>query len=150
VLGQQTAIGKAFAVAQAVINTWQAATAVLKDETIPSTVARIAMMAVVIGQGLAAVRNIMSVDTGGGGSTASSTGSITASPASTRILATPAGASTLAPSAAQQSANITYSSGLTADAIANAMRNMPAPKVTVEDINAKISEMQQVEVAATV
>lgn len=66
-LGEQTAAGKAFAVASALMNTYSAANKVLTDETIPGTFARIAAMFTVITTGLANVKNIMKVNVPGKG-----------------------------------------------------------------------------------
>lgn len=66
-LGEQTAAGKAFAVASALMNTYSAANQVLTDETIPGTFARIAAMFTVITTGLANVKNIMKVNVPGKG-----------------------------------------------------------------------------------
>ena len=66
-LGEQTAAGKAFAVASALMNTYSAANKVLTDETIPGTFAKIAAMFTVITTGLANVKNIMKVNVPGRG-----------------------------------------------------------------------------------
>lgn len=61
-IGEQTAAGKALAIAQAVINTWLGVTDVLKSESVlPQplrTIQKIASIATVVATGLAAVRNI--------------------------------------------------------------------------------------------
>jgi hypothetical protein len=83
---------------------------------------------------------------GGGGATA-----ITASPAMTRILATPAGAQTLTQNVSPAAAAAgNYANLLSAGDIAKAVAAMPAPIVTVEDINARAAEKQKVEVRATI
>lgn len=65
-LGEQTAAGKAFAVATATIDTYVAANQALKDPTIPSSVAKGIMAAAIIAQGLANVKNILSTEVPGG------------------------------------------------------------------------------------
>jgi len=65
-LGEQSAMGKAFAVANATINTFLAASHVLKDENIPFPLKPI-VMAGVIAAGLGNVREILKVDETGGG-----------------------------------------------------------------------------------
>ena len=74
ILGQQTAAGKAAAIAQATINTYLGATQALTDPTIPSTVGRIAMAVAVIANGLASVAQIAKADKSGGGGVSSSAG----------------------------------------------------------------------------
>lgn len=71
--GENTAAGKALAVASATIDTWAAATAALNDKTVPSTLARVALMSSIIATGLANVKQILSVkipnqSSSGGGS----------------------------------------------------------------------------------
>lgn len=78
-LGEQTEAGKLFAVAAATIDTYAAANKVLRDESIPTTAARIAAMIGVIATGIANVRNIMQTEVptkgkGGGGAGAIATG----------------------------------------------------------------------------
>lgn len=149
VVGQETAAGKAFAVAQAIINTWVAASQALRDPTMPSTFAKIAAMTAIIGAGLQTVRNILAVDTSGketGG------GAITSAPAIRHITAPAAsGASTLTPSQAPAAASVAaMEGGLTAESIATALAALPAPVVTVEDINARAAQKRKVEVIANI
>ena len=66
-LGEQSAAGKAFAIAAATMNTFVGASMALRDETLPSTFARIAMATAVIATGMAQVRQILEVDETGGG-----------------------------------------------------------------------------------
>jgi len=107
-----------------------------------------------IAAGVAAVQTAAQVaviksqkfDGGGGGATAISAGT-----GMQRVLATPVGASTLQPSASPAAAAAASGSNmLTADQIASAIAAMPPPIVTVEDINARASEKQKVEVRATI
>ena len=64
--GEQSAIGKAFAIATATIDTYVGANKVLKDELIPIPMKPVAI-AGVIAMGLANVRKILQVDETGGG-----------------------------------------------------------------------------------
>ena len=64
--GEQSAVGKAFAVANATINTYLAASQVLKDELIPTPLKSV-VMAGIIAAGLGNVREILKVDETGGG-----------------------------------------------------------------------------------
>jgi len=69
ILGQNTAAGKAFGIAQALINTYQGVTQVLKSEsTLPeplATASKIANVATVLATGLQAVRQIKQVQVPG-------------------------------------------------------------------------------------
>lgn len=64
--GEQSAIGKAFAVANATINTYLGASQALKDPTIPTALKPV-VMAGIIAAGLGNVREILKVDETGGG-----------------------------------------------------------------------------------
>lgn len=70
-IGQQTAAGKALAIAQAGINTWVGVTEVLKTKSVLpeplATISRIANIAAVVASGLGAIKNIMKVQVPGGG-----------------------------------------------------------------------------------
>lgn len=150
VLGKETAVGKAFAVAQATINTYLAASQALKDPTLVSTAMKVAAMISIIGTGLANVRNILKVDTSGSGGGSGAT-ALSSSPAVTHITAKPVGASALTPT--QTAATVgaaALGSGLTAESIAAALAALPRPVVTVEDINARTAEKRRVEVIATI
>lgn len=148
-IGQQTAAGKGFAVAQAMINTYVAASQALRDPTLVSTAMKVAAMISIIGTGLANVRNILKVDTSGSASGAAT--SISSSPAVQHITAPSVGVSSLAPSAAPSAISAaTGMSGLTPEAIAAALSGLPAPIVTVEDINARTADKRKVEVKATI
>jgi hypothetical protein len=67
VAGEQTAVGKALAIAAATIDTYAGANLALKDPTIPNTFARIAAVTAVVATGLANVKKIIEVKTPGGG-----------------------------------------------------------------------------------
>lgn len=150
-VGRETAMGKVFAIAEATINTWVAASQALADKTIPSTVARVALMASIIATGLANVRNILAVDTGGGSGGGSSTSSsVTSAPAIRHVTAPAVGASAITPSQAPAAISAANGSMLTADGIAAALAAMPPPVVTVEDINARTQQKRKVDVAANV
>tara|TARA_R100000353_G_scaffold3639_1_gene5685 strand:+ start:4550 stop:6352 length:1803 start_codon:yes stop_codon:yes gene_type:complete len=92
-LGKQTAIGKGFAIASALMNTYEAANKTLKDETIPNTFARIAAMFTVISTGIGNVKSIMSVKVpgqgGGGGALPSAIAQGSAAPAFNIVGASP-------------------------------------------------------------
>lgn len=155
IVGEQTVAGKAFAIAAATIDTYVAANKALADPTIPSTIARIAIMATIILRGLANVKQIASVkvkgQSSGGAAGISTPTAITSSPAANRVLAQPVGAAAYQPSqapAAATAANL--GSGLTLEGITGALANMPRPVVTVEDINARTIQKQKVEVVATI
>jgi hypothetical protein len=152
-LGKQTEEGKGFAIAQATINTWLGVTEVLAEQGI-STYEKFIKIAAVIIEGLLAVKNITAVDTSGssrGVSVATPT-AISSSATAQRAMATPAGSTVFTqPQLSQTQLNALPSAGsLTAEDIRNIVRNMPNPKVSVEDINAKIKEGKKIEVRATI
>lgn len=76
IFGKQTALAKVFGIAQATINTYLGATAALKDETIPSTFARVAAMASIIATGLAQVLQISGVKFQRGGKAGTTGGNL--------------------------------------------------------------------------
>jgi gas vesicle protein len=152
-VGNQTVLGKAFAIAAATIDTYGAAMKTLNDPTIPSTVARILAMVSIIATGIATVRKIIAVKVPGkgGGAGAAPTAIATSAPVQ-RAYAT-AGASTYltAPNLSQTQVNaLPNQNPLTAEDIARAVAKLPAPVVTVEDINKKSAEVKKVEVRATI
>ena len=152
IIGEQTAIGKGFAVAAATIDTWGAANKVLNDPTIPSTWLRIAMMASVILTGLANVKQILSVKVSKTSVPSSAPTSISSAVPAQRTFAQATGSTILTqPQLSQQQLNaIPQQNLLTAQDIANALREMPAPVVTVEDINAKTDQVRKVKVRADI
>lgn len=94
VIGKQTAAGKALAIAQALINTYQGASEVLREEsTLPapfSTISKIAQIATIIATGIKTVKAITSVKVPGGGgggsvSAANITAPISPTPQTTRL-----------------------------------------------------------------
>jgi hypothetical protein len=155
-VGKQTALGKGFAIAEATMNTWVAASQALADKTIPSTVARVALMISIIAQGMANVRNILAVDTsgrsGGGSSSASMPTSITNAPAVQRVYAPAVGSSLLNnPQLSQGQLNsLPGAGGLTTEQLVAAFKKLPNPQVSVEDINARTKEANKVAVRATI
>lgn len=121
----------------------------LTDKTIPSTALRIISAATVILEGLANVRQILAVNTSGGISTAQSPPtSISRSVAptvqqGTTILTQPI-ANQIETSVIQNQNAFNYN-----DLVA-ALKNMPAPKVSVEDINVRMDEVNKVQVRANI
>lgn len=86
IIGQETAVGKGLAIAQAIMNTYLGVTEALRQKsTLPSpfdVVAKVANVATVVATGLKAVKQITSVKVGsrgGGGGGAPSMGGISAS-----------------------------------------------------------------------
>lgn len=156
--GESTAIGKAAAVALTTIDTFKSATAAFSGmvSAIPGPVgiaAGFAAATAAVAAGIANVKKILSVKlpkgSGGGSSTAS--GGSTMSAAAGRVTSKPLGTTTLQP--IQSAADVQkqqQQSQLTADQIANAVAKLPAPVVTVEDINAKTNAKTAVEVRANV
>jgi|GEM_PF-5885386 len=147
ILGEQTELGKGFAIAAATIDTFGAAAKALNDPTIPSTIARIALMTSVILAGIANVKQIMSVKVGKGGVN-SVPSAISSSIPAQRTYANQAGSTILTQQQLSQNQlnAMPNQNLLTADDIARALSKMPAPKVSVEDINARIKETNKVSV----
>jgi hypothetical protein len=153
IVGEQTEIGKGFAVAAATIDTYGAAAKTLNDPTIPSVWLRIAMMASVILMGLANVKQILAVKVGkSSSSSASVPTSISSSIPAQRSFAAPSGSTLLTqPQLSQQQLNaLPQQNLLSVDDIARALSQMPAPVVTVEDINAKTDQVRKVKVRADI
>lgn len=152
IVGAETEAGKFFAAAQATINTWLAASMTMTDPTIRSTFARIVMTAAVVMQGLAQVKNILAVKTTGETSIRTGPTSISATLPAQRNFATPAGSTIFTqPQLTQPQLNALPNQNLlTAADIANALKNLPAPIVTVEDINAKVKAVNKVNVRANI
>lgn len=150
--GEQTAIGKIAAVAQATINTYLAASKALA--TYPPPMSYIAMAAS-IATGIANVKKILEVksglpgDTGGGGSIPTA---ISASAPAQRAFAPSTGTTFFnQPQLSQEQLNtLPNQQLLTAEDITAAIAKMPAPVVTVEDINAKTAAVKKVNVRATI
>jgi hypothetical protein len=148
VFAEHTAAHKFFAIAQALIDTYLAAAQAMADWSKLTVVEKIAAVGAVLAQGFSLVNAIRGIDAGGKGT--GSSGSLASAPATNRVLAQPVGASSLQPSASQQANAAAMNSGFNFDAMVAALGSMPAPIVTVEDINAKAAQKQKVEVAATV
>ena len=158
-LGEQTALGKAAAVAQTAISTYQAAQGAFTSFTSPpvagplSVPLGIAAAAVAVAAGLANVKKILSVKSGlPGDSGGSAPTSISASAPAQRAFA-PAAQSTLftQPQLSQQQLNaLPNQPTLTAEDIAGAVAKLPAPVVTVEDINARTAQSRAVEVRSVI
>ncbi|HUX57063.1 MAG TPA: hypothetical protein VMV77_08820 [Bacteroidales bacterium] len=150
IFGEQTAIGKAAAVAQATISTYAAATKALA--TYPPPFSYIAMAATIL-TGLANVKKIMEVKSGlPGDSGRGMSTSISSSPAAQRTFASQVAPSFVTqPQLTQTQLNAAPQDNmLTAADIAAAFAKMPAPIVTVEDINARIAAKNKVEVRANI
>jgi hypothetical protein len=152
IIGAQTEMGKTFAIAAATIDTYAAANKTLNDPTIPSTFARIAMMVAIILKGLANVKQIASVNVKSAKTQPSIPSAITESIPAQRTFAMPVGSTIFTqPQLTQTQLNTMPSQNLlTASDIANALSQMPAPIVTVEDINAKTISKRKVEVRANI
>lgn len=76
-IGQQTAAGKALAIAQAIINTWTGATEVLRAKSVLpeplGTISKIANVAAIVATGIKAVKNITATKVPGGGGSGGNT-----------------------------------------------------------------------------
>lgn len=140
IFGEQTKLGKGFAVAQATLSTWQGATMALADPTIPSTIARIATASAIVLQGLANVKSILAVNPNSGNTLGTQVQSIV----QTRYLAAPVNVNT----ADNTVSGLAQSAEYRKDMIA-ALSSMKTV-VTVEDINAKTAEYNKVLVGAKI
>jgi len=159
IFGKNTAIGKAAAVAQTAIATYTSATEAFKALAgipIVGPVLGAAAAAAAIASGLANVRKILSVksglpgDSGGGVSVPTS---ITSTPAAQQVFASQVPSSFMSqPQLSQEELNQSTADQklLTANDIAEAVRELPSPIVTVEDINARADRKRKVEVRGNV
>ena len=146
--GEQTALGKVAAMAQATIDTYVAANKALASSPPPWNYIA---MAGVIASGIANVNRIAAVNSGlpGGSNSRPLPVSITASPASQRTLAPPVGTTILTPLQNNNQAG-QQSNFLTASDIAKAISQLPNPIVTVEAINLVAESKRKVEVRANI
>jgi len=160
IFGENTAIGKAAAIAQTTIATYQSAVEAFKSLAgIPVVGPALGAVAAgaAIAAGIANVKKIIAVksglpgDTGGGGSVPSPT-AISGSVPAQRLTAQQVGSTVLTqPTLTQGQVNaLPNQNPLTAQDIADAVSKIPAPVVTVEDINARTESVKKVEVRATI
>jgi hypothetical protein len=154
-LSKQTGAAKALSIAQALISTYTAGVKAMAELPLGSgPILRFVTLAAVIAAGLLQVKNIMAVKVpgGGGGGGQSAPTAISRSAPAQRTFAQSAGSSVLTqPQLSQPQLNaIPNQNLLTAADIANALKNLPAPVVTVEDINVKVKAMNKVAVRANI
>jgi len=159
IFGENTAIGKAAAIAQTTINTYASAVASYKSLAgipVVGPALGFTAAAAATAAGIATVKKILAVDTGGQGAKVAMKTSmptaITASTPAQRSFAAPVGSTIFTqPQMSQQQLNaLPQQNMLTADEIAQALSGMPAPKVSVEDINARMDEVKKVKVRADI
>ena len=158
IFGENTAIGKAAAIAQTTINTYTAAMAAyasLAAVPVVGPALGIVAAAAAVAAGIANVKKIVAVKSGlpgdGGGTSVSVPTAITATPAAQRNFAAQVPSSFLTqPQLSQSQLNVSSGSTLTAADIAAEIMKIPAPIVTVEDINAKTDSVNRVKVRATI
>ncbi|MCJ7507734.1 MAG: hypothetical protein MUO85_03250 [candidate division Zixibacteria bacterium] len=156
--GKQTIAAKALSIAQALISTYTAGVKAMAELPIGSgPVLRFLTLASIIAAGLLQVKNIIAVKVpggggGGGGEAGSLPTAIISSLPAQRAYAPAVGSTYLnQPQLTQAQINaVPNQNPLTAEQIATAMSKMPAPVVTVEDINARISAGKKIEVMATI
>jgi hypothetical protein len=151
--GEQTAIGRIAAVTQTAINTYVAAMSVYKD-TPGGIIIRSLAAATAVLTGLSTIKKILEVKSGlPGDSGASMQNVIISNPITQRNFAStiPSSAITQAQlTQGQLNAIPNQQNLLTAQDIANAIKNLPNPVVTVEDINAKVKSVNKVTVRGTI
>jgi len=158
IFGENTAIGKAAAIAQTTINTYTAAMAAyasLAAVPVVGPALGIVAAAAAVAAGIANVKKIVAVKSGlpgdGGGTSVSVPTAITATPAAQRNFAAQVPSSFVTqPQLSQSQLNVSSGSTLTAADIAAEIMKIPAPIVTVEDINAKTDSVNRVKVRATI
>jgi len=158
IFGENTAIGKAAAIAETTINTYAAATAAYKSLAgvpVVGPALGIAAAAAAIAAGIANVKKIVAVKSGLPGESdigsASIPTSISSTPSAQRTFASPVSSSFFTqPQLTQQQLNVAPQNLLTAADIANAISKLPNPVVTVEDINAKTESKRKVDVRAVI
>jgi len=152
--GKQTIAAKALSVAQALISTYTAGVKAMAELPLGSgPILRFLTLASVIAAGLLQVKNILAVKVPGGeGGSVSMPTAIAGSLPAQKAYAPSVGATFLnQPQLTQTQLNAVPNQNLlTAEQIANAMSKMPAPIVTVEDINAKVTAGRKIEVRATI
>jgi len=152
--GKQTIAAKALSVAQALISTYTAGVKAMAELPLGSgPILRFLTLASVIAAGLLQVKNILAVKVPGGeGGSVSMPTVIAGSLPAQKAYAPSVGATFLnQPQLTQTQLNAVPNQNLlTAEQIANAMSKMPAPIVTVEDINAKVTAGRKIEVRATI
>lgn len=149
--GEQTKLGRIAAVTQTAINTYTAAMSVFKD-TPGGIILRSLAAAGTVMTGLATIKKILSVKSGLPGDSGSGGSAPTAitSTAAVRTFATPI-PTVSQPQLTQQQLNaLPQQPMVTAQEIANAISKLPAPIVTVEDINAKVSRKNKVDVRSII
>jgi len=156
IFGKSTAIGKAAAIAEATINTYRAAVgayAALAPIPYVGPVLGAVAAAAAIVAGIANIKKIVEVKIpGGGGGGGSVPTAISNSAPAQRTFAQPAGSSVLTQAQLSQPQlnAIPNQNTLTAADIANALKGLPPPVVTVEDINAKVKSVNKVAVRANI
>jgi hypothetical protein len=137
IFSENTEAYKFFGIAQATIGMLTAAAQAMADWSSMTVYQKIANAATIIAQGAALISQIKGVDTSG---VSSSPRVITSSPAAKRVTAQPANGGTILtqPSISQSQTGALAAQGmLTAKDIAAEIAKLPAPVVTVEDINAR-------------
>jgi hypothetical protein len=153
-LGEQTAIGKAAAIATTTIDTYVAAQKAYKTnmDIPPAPVWGIVAAAAAVVAGLSRVRQIMAISTNVKSGSSSVPTSISSSAPAQKTYATGVGSSVLTQAQlSQQQLNAMPNQNLlTADDIATAISKLPAPVVTVEDFNVKAKSMTKVSVRANI
>jgi hypothetical protein len=152
-MGKETAVGKAFAVAQATINTYLAASQVLADPRL-STVAKVASMIGIIASGIANVRKILAVDVSGRSAPTMSGSASRGGNVATRAGGAIAGSNETIGNVGA-SINVppgnaaTGKSSNSNEDLINAIKNIPAPKLIIEEFDEKRNRMRKIESTAT-
>jgi hypothetical protein len=144
---KNTIASKMFAVAQATLAIYTAAAQAMADWSKFTVIQKIAAVGTILAEGATLISAINGVNT----SMSTGVTNTRSTPALHRVAMPATGASSLSPSqapAAQSAAAM--SNMLTAESMQAMLKGLPAPIVTVEDINAKTKEVSKVKVRATI
>lgn len=153
VFGEETAAGKVFAIAEATINMFLAASQALADYSTKSPLAKLAAVATVLAEGAMLISKIKSVVVPGHGSSGGSETSANAIPVNHAVAPSAQSGSNIftqpnvTPS---QAVALQNESAMTYEGLVAALQKMPNPIVTVEDINVRTKAKNKVEVRATI
>lgn len=140
IFGENTAIGKAAAIAQTTIATYQSATEAYKSLVgvpVVGPALAVAAAAAAVASGLANVKKIAAVKSGLPGDSSGAPTSISSVPMAQRMMAGQVAPSILSQPQLGQSQLNSVSGSLTVEQLTEAFKNLPAPITTIEDIEAR-------------
>ena len=154
IFGENTAIGKAAAIAQTTIATYTAAMEAYKSVVgvpVIGPVLAVAAAGAAVAAGIANIKKIVAVKSGlPGDSGGSAPTSLSASFPAQHYTASGANLFTQPQYTQSELNSAPNQGGLTNEGLVEAIKSIPPPIVTIEDINAKAAEKAKVEVRATI